>query len=131
MADENRGIRNRPLSPHLTIYRPQINSVMSIFHRITGVGLALGSVMVVVWFLAAATDAAAFDAVDGLITSWIGGLIMLGSALALWYHFFSGLRHLVWDTGHWFDLATIDWTSYLVIGAAAAMSLVTVIVALW
>ncbi len=128
MADVNRG--NRPLSPHLTIYRPQLNSAMSIFHRITGVGLTLGSALGVWWFLAAATGPETFDVVDGLVTSWIGGLVMLLSMVALWYHFFTGVRHLVWDAGYGFDLEMVEKSSYAVFAGTAVMSLITLLVAL-
>ena len=70
MADLNRG--NRPLSPHLQIYRPQLTSVLSIFHRMTGVGLTLGVVLLVWWLIAAATSPEYFAVVDGLLTSWLG-----------------------------------------------------------
>ena len=77
MADVNRG--NRPLSPHLTIYRPQLTSVTSIFARITGVALLGASMLVVWWFLAAASGPAYFDFVDGLMTSMLGDLIMFAA----------------------------------------------------
>ena len=98
MADVNRG--NRPLSPHLQIYRPQLTSVLSIFPRMTGVGLALGAVLVVWWLIAAATGLEYFGVVDGLLTSWIGHLVLLGMTWALAYHLLNGIRHLVWDIGH-------------------------------
>jgi len=128
MADVNRG--NRPLSPHLTIYRPQLNSAMSIFHRITGLGLALGAVLVVWWFLAAARGPEAFAFADGVLTSWLGGLVLILSLAALWYHFFSGIRHLVWDAGVGFDLDTAHGSSIAVLAAAAVMTVLTLIVAL-
>ncbi len=127
MADVNRG--SRPLSPHLTIYKPQLNSAMSIFHRITGVGLTLGSVLGVWWFLAAATGPESFAVVDGLVTSWIGGLVMLLSMVALWYHFCTGVRHLVWDAGYCFDIEMVEKSSYAVFAGTAVMSLITLFVA--
>ncbi len=102
MADVNRG--NRPLSPHMTIYRPQYTSMLSILHRITGVGLTLGAVLAVWWLLAAATSEEYFEYVDGLATSWIGNLIWIGSTWALAYHFCNGIRHLIWDMGYGFEL---------------------------
>ena len=75
MADFNRG--NRPLSPHLQIYRKQLNSGMSILHRISGCVMAGGAVLVVWWFLAAARGPASFDTADGILTSWIGGLVLI------------------------------------------------------
>jgi len=129
MADVNRD--NRPLSPFMIgpIYRPQINSIMSIAHRITGLGLALSAILVVWWFMAAATGPEYFALIDGLITSWIGGLVMILSLAALWYHFFTGLRHLVWDTGAGLDVAQIRPSSIAVLVAAGVMTLLTLVIA--
>jgi len=127
MADVNRG--NRPLSPHLTIYRPQITSVLSIAHRISGVGLTLGAVLGVWWFLAAATDAPYFAFVDGLLTSWLGGLILVLSLAALWFHFCNGIRHLVWDAGYGFDLDAVQKSGVAVPAGTAALTIVTLIAA--
>lgn len=88
---------NRPLSPHLTIYRRERGMMMSIIHRITGVGITLSLTLIVWWFLAAATSGAYFEFVDGLLTSWIGTLVLLVTLWAFWYHFFNGVRHLRWD----------------------------------
>ena len=97
MADVNRG--KRPLSPHLTIYRPQMTSITSIFTRITGNALLVAALLIVWWFLSAATSPEYFAFADGVITSWFGDLIMSLSVWALWYHALGGLRHLYWDTG--------------------------------
>ena len=83
-------------------------SMMSIAHRITGVGLALGAVMIVWWLLAAATDPGHFAVIDDLWTSWIGHLVWLGLTLAFSYHLLNGIRHLVWDTGHALDIPTAE-----------------------
>jgi succinate dehydrogenase / fumarate reductase, cytochrome b subunit len=128
MADINRG--NRPLSPHLTVYRRELGMMMSIMHRITGCGLAFGGVLVVWWFLAAARGPEAFAFADGLLTSWIGGLVLLASMAALWYHFFNGIRHLVWDTGAGFALDQIRRGGIAVLVATAVMTVITLIVAL-
>ena len=104
MADVNRG--NRPLSPHLTIYRPQMTSVSSIFVRITGNALLVAGLLIVWWFLAAATSPEYFAFADGLITSWFGDLVMALSVWALWYHALGGLRHLYWDSGRGLDVET-------------------------
>jgi succinate dehydrogenase / fumarate reductase cytochrome b subunit len=128
MADVTRG--NRPLSPHLTVFRPLLSMMMSIAHRITGCGLALGAVLVVWWFLAAARGPESFAFADGLLTSWIGGLILLLSMGALWYHFFNGIRHLVWDTGAGFALDQIGRSGIAVLIATAVMTVFTLIVAL-
>jgi len=106
MTDVRQG--NRPMSPHLQIYRPQMTSMLSIVHRLTGIGLALGAVLVVWWLLAAATSAEYFTIVDGLLTSWIGYLVLLGSTWALAYHLLNGIRHLVWDMGYGFEIETAE-----------------------
>ncbi|HUS52801.1 MAG TPA: succinate dehydrogenase, cytochrome b556 subunit [Thermohalobaculum sp.] len=113
MADVKPG--NRPMSPHLQIYRPQLTSMLSIIHRITGVGLALGAVLVVWWLLAAATSADYFATVDGLLTSWIGYLVLLGSTWALAYHMLNGIRHLFWDMGHGFEIETVERSGMAVV----------------
>jgi succinate dehydrogenase / fumarate reductase, cytochrome b subunit len=128
MADVNRG--DRPLSPHLTIYRPQMTSVLSILHRVTGVGLTLGALLGVWWFLAAATDAEYFAFVDGLLTSWIGWLVLVMSLFALWFHFCNGIRHLVWDAGYGFDLAVVQKSGIAVLAGTVVLTLVTLIAAL-
>lgn len=127
MADVNRG--NRPLSPHLTIYRPQLNSMMSIFHRITGIGMILAGLMIIWWFLAASTSPEYFQMVDDLVTSWIGGLILLLSAFALWYHFCNGIRHIFWDLGYGFELKTLESSGYMVFAGAGILTLITLIFA--
>lgn len=127
MAELNRG--KRPLSPFMlgSVYRLQITSVMSLLHRATGCGLALAGVLGVWWFLAAASTPEYFAFVDGLLTSWIGGLVWIGLLASLWYHFCNGVRHLVWDAGHGFDLATVRKSGLAVLAATAALTLVTLI----
>jgi succinate dehydrogenase / fumarate reductase cytochrome b subunit len=127
MADVNRG--KRPLSPHLDIYKFEMQMAMSISHRITGVGLTLGAVLVVWWLVAAAIGPGYFAFVDGLMTSWIGNLVLLGSVAALWYHALNGLRHLAWDCGWGLDLPTINRTGKMALGATAALTLLTVVLA--
>ncbi|MFN3955858.1 MAG: succinate dehydrogenase, cytochrome b556 subunit [Pararhodobacter sp.] len=123
MADVNRG--NRPLSPHLTIYRLPLTAKLSILHRITGMGMIPGAVLVVWWFVAGAYSPQYFAAADWLLTSWFGTLVMTGSLWALWYHFANGIRHLVWDAGRNFDLAGVNRANYIVIGASVVLTLLT------
>ena len=125
MADVNRG--KRPLSPHLQIYRPQITSILSILHRVTGVGLTLGMVLVVWWFVAAALSPGYFALVDGLLTSWFGVLVLATSVWALWYHALNGVRHLFWDAGWGFDLAVVTKSGIAVLGGAFALTLITLL----
>jgi succinate dehydrogenase / fumarate reductase cytochrome b subunit len=91
--------RDRPLSPHLTIYRPPITMTMSIIHRITGGALYFGTLLVAAWLIAASSSQAAFDWVNWAFGSWLGRLVLFGYTWALMHHMLGGLRHLVWDTG--------------------------------
>ena len=127
MADVNRG--NRPLSPHLEIYRPQITSMLSILHRITGVALTVGALCLVWWFLAAATSEEYFELANGFLTSWFGYLIWLGSTWALAYHFLNGIRHLYWDMGYGFELDQVEMTGKAVVGGSVVLTLLIWIVA--
>jgi succinate dehydrogenase / fumarate reductase cytochrome b subunit len=126
MSEMNRG--NRPLSPHLTIYRPQMSSITSIFVRLTGIGLTLGFVFIIWWLLAAATGPGYFAFVDGLMTSWLGILIMVLSLWALWYHFLGGVRHLIWDMGYGFEIKTADMMGYVMIGGSLVLTLLTLVI---
>ena len=126
MADVNRG--NRPLSPHLQIYRMPLSGITSILNRITGVGMTLAAVLIVWWFAAGAFSAAYFGFVDGLLTSILGHLILIGSLAALWYHMLNSIRHLIWDTGRMMDIATVEKTSYGVFAGTALLTLLTIII---
>lgn len=127
MADADRG--NRPLSPHLTIYRLQYTSALSILHRITGVALTLGAVLVVWWFLGAASGPEAFAFIDGLLSSWIGGLVLIGSAWALCYHAANGVRHLAWNLGYGFDLDTARRSGMAVVAVSVLATLFLILIA--
>lgn len=126
MADVNRG--KRPLSPHLTIYRPQLTSMTSILTRITGNVLLVGALLVVAWFLSAAISPGCFAVVDGLLTSWFGDLVMLGSLWALWYHLLAGLRHLWWDTGRGLEIVTAERLGWAVIIGSVLLTALTVVI---
>lgn len=125
MADVNRG--NRPLSPHLTIYRPQMTSISSIFVRITGNALLAATLLLIAWLLAASTSAAAFAWVQHVITSWFGDLVFLLSLWALWYHTLGGLRHLIWDTGRGLELKTAERMGWMMIIGSLLLTALTVI----
>ncbi|KXF79303.1 succinate dehydrogenase [Paramesorhizobium deserti] len=88
----------RPLSPHLTIYKPPITMTMSIVHRITGSALYFGTLLVALWLIAAATSEDAFNLVNGFFGSWFGRLVLFGYTWALLHHMLGGIRHLIWDT---------------------------------
>jgi len=98
----------RPLSPHLQIYRPMLTMTMSIVHRITGVALYGGVILLVWWLSAAATSDAYFDLVQSFFGHWFGRIVLFGFTWALVHHALGGLRHLLWDTGRGFDLKLIE-----------------------
>lgn len=126
MSDVNRG--DRPLSPHLTIYRPQLTSMTSILTRITGNALILGALLMVWWFLAASSSPEAFALADRVITSWFGDLVMAGSLWALWYHLLAGVRHLIWDAGHGLDIPTAEKLGWACIGGSVVLTVLTLVV---
>lgn len=102
----------RPLSPHLQVYSPLINMVMSILHRITGAALYFGTVLLAAWLIAAAMGPAEFAEVNRWFASLPGLIVLAGYTWALIHHMIGGLRHLVWDTGRGFDLGSINAMSW-------------------
>lgn len=124
------GNASRPLSPHLQVYRPQITSVLSISHRITGIALSVGTLLLVWWLVAAATGPEAYEDAQEFIGSWFGLLLMSGWTFCFWYHLCNGIRHLVWDTGHGLELPQVYLGGYIVVGASIGLTLLTWIVAL-
>lgn len=126
MADVNRG--NRPLSPHLQIYRPQLTSITSILTRITGNALILAGLMITWWFVALAAGPEAFATANGFLTSWFGKLVFLGSIWALWYHTLAGIRHLIWDAGYLLEVETAEKLGWGIIIASVLLTLFTIIV---
>ncbi len=125
MADVNRG--NRPLSPHLSIYRMAITMLVSILNRITGAGMVLAGVMIVWWLMAAASGPEYFATVSGYMTSWFGILILVGSLWALWFHFLGGIRHLVMDFGIGYDLKTVNMSGWAVVIGSGVLTLLSLI----
>ncbi len=117
--------QNRPLSPHLQIYRPQMTSILSITHRLTGVALALGTLLFVYWLVAAASGAEAYETARGLIGSWFGRLLLFGWSLALFYHLFNGIRHLFWDAGIGYELPDAQRSGWAVLAATVILTVVT------
>ncbi|MFD2206776.1 succinate dehydrogenase, cytochrome b556 subunit [Kiloniella antarctica] len=97
---------NRPLSPHLQVYRPQLTSVLSILFRIMGVATSVGSIVLVWWLAAAASGPEYFELVQSFLGSWFGRLMLFGWTLALIFHLCNGIRHLYWDAGKGLELET-------------------------
>jgi succinate dehydrogenase / fumarate reductase cytochrome b subunit len=126
MADVNRG--NRPLSPHLSIYRPQMTSGSSIMVRISGLGVLGVALFVVWWLLAAASSESAFALIDGLVRSWLGGLVLTAATWGLWYHTLGRLRHVVWDLGYCFDVKTSERMGLGMFVGATVLTIITVLV---
>ena len=114
---------NRPLSPHLQVYKPQLTTFMSITHRATGIALAVGTLMLVLWLIAAATGEGAFNEVQAFLGSIIGRLLLLGWSYALFYHMCNGLRHLFWDAGKGFEIETAYMTGRIVIAASILLTI--------
>lgn len=122
---------DRPLSPHLQIYRPQITSVLSILHRITGLALAVGSLLLVYWLVAAAIGAEAFATAQGLIGSFVGRLLLFGWSFALFFHLTNGIRHLFWDVGLGFELTTVTRSGWTVVILSFLLTLAAWFLGYW
>lgn len=122
-ADSGRGASAaRPLSPHLQIYSPLINMVMSIVHRMTGAALYFGTLLLAWWLIAAATGPEYFAFVNGIFGSWFGRLVLFGYTWALFHHMAGGVRHFIWDTGRGYELSTIDLLSWSTLGVSLALT---------
>lgn len=120
----------RPLSPHLQVYKPQLTSTLSIFHRGTGIALAVGTLMLAAWILSVAAGPEALDCFNDFAGSWFGQLLLLGWTFSIFYHLSNGIRHLFWDAGKGFELATAYKSGYAVIVSAIVLTVIAVIIAL-
>ena len=114
----------RPLSPHLSIYKPQLTSVLSISHRATGVVLSVGTVFLVWWLVAAASGGSAFGAAQAFWGSWFGLLLLFGWTFSLFFHLCNGIRHLLWDAGWGFELRQTYLTGWIVVAASGALTII-------
>jgi len=123
MASPTTPARQRPLSPHLGIYRWQWTMALSILHRFTGVALAVGTLLLIYWLWAAASGPASYAHAGAFIGSWFGRLLLLGWTVALFYHLFNGIRHLLWDAGKGFELKTAWLSGMFVLAATAAATI--------
>jgi succinate dehydrogenase / fumarate reductase, cytochrome b subunit len=121
MADASRN-NERPLSPHIGIYRRQISMVMSILHRATGSALYFGTMLLAAWLIGVAQGPKAFDAVNALFAHPVGLLVMFGYTWALMHHMLGGLRHFIWDTGRGFNLGTVNLLSWLTIVGSVVLT---------
>jgi len=116
---------NRPLSPHLQVYRPQMTSVMSILHRATGAALAVGSILFVYWLWSVAGGEQRYNRVASFFDFWLIKFALFCWTLAFYYHLLNGIRHLMWDFGAGFELKEAYLTGKIVIGATIVLTLFT------
>lgn len=114
---------NRPLSPHLQVYRPQITSVLSILHRMTGLGLVFGLVLLTCWLVSISVSESAFHGFQAIVGSFIGRVVLFGLLFALWYHLLNGIRHLFWDAGKGIDMKSVRWSGWLTVAGALFLSM--------
>jgi succinate dehydrogenase / fumarate reductase cytochrome b subunit len=113
----------RPLSPHLQIYRWQLTMTLSIAHRATGIALTVGTLLLVWWLVAAAAGPEAYATAAGFMRSWLGILLLIGWSFSLFYHLCAGIRHLVWDTGYGLDIKSVYQSGWTVVIASLGLTL--------
>ncbi|RXV59479.1 succinate dehydrogenase, cytochrome b556 subunit [Roseovarius sp. A46] len=117
----------RPLSPHLQIYRPQMTSISSILTRITGNALIVAAALIVWWLLAAATSESYFATADAVLTSWFGDLVLTLSLWAVWYHYLAGLRHLYFDAGKGLEIETAERLGWACVIGSVVLTVITLL----
>ena len=117
-------VENRPLSPHLQVYRWQITMVLSILHRATGTVLSIGFLLLVCWLVAAASGPDAYQQIVGLLSGWLGLLVLVGLSFCFFYHLANGIRHLAWDIGWGFEIPQVYASGWSVIVLSVAFTAV-------
>ncbi len=122
--------RERPLSPHLQVYRPQLTSVLSISHRVTGVVNAVGAALFVLWLVAAASGPERFANAMSIVGSVPGRILMFAWTYTVLYHLCNGIRHLFWDAGKGFELKTAYASGWTVVGVSIVLTLLVWVAAL-
>lgn len=123
--------QNRPRSPNIQIYRPQLTSVLSIANRITGVVLAIGAVGLVAWLVAVAAGPGAYAAFKTAISSIIGQIVLFCFTLSFFFHLCGGIRHLVWDTVHAYELRSIYIGGWAVVIVSVVLTVASWLVGLF
>jgi succinate dehydrogenase / fumarate reductase cytochrome b subunit len=119
-------LKDRPLSPHLQIYKPMLTMTMSIVHRITGGALYFGVLLLVWWLIAAAIGPNAYAALQWFMETWLGRLILFGYTWALIHHMLGGMRRLIWDMGYGFGANEREW-----LAAATLVGSIVFTILLW
>ena len=118
---------NRPLSPHLQIYKPQLTSVLSITHRGTGIFLSFGILLMTLWLISLALGEESYNAFHEHVISWYGKLLLISFIFSLFYHLANGIRHLFWDIGLGLDISTTYRSGYAMIFISIMLTLLTLI----
>jgi len=129
MSDAAKAPRERPMSPHLSVWRWHVTMATSIAHRATGVALYVGALIAAGWAIALAKGPEAYAGYQALLGSPVGLLVMFGLTLSFFYHLANGIRHLVWDAGHGFDLKSANASGAFVFIFAGVASVVAWVVA--
>lgn len=129
MSDAAKAPRERPMSPHLTVWRWHITMASSIAHRVTGVALYVGALIAAGWAIALASGREAYAGYQALLGSPIGLIVMFGLTVCFFYHLANGIRHLVWDAGHGLDVKSANASAAFVFAFAAAASIAAWVVA--
>ena len=117
-------LKDRPLSPHLQIYKPMLTMMMSIVHRITGGALYFGTLLLVWWLIAAAAGPNAYATLQWFMESLLGRLILFGYTWALIHHALGGIKHLIWDLGYGFGPAEREWLTAATLAGSVALTVV-------
>jgi succinate dehydrogenase / fumarate reductase cytochrome b subunit len=118
------GSSNRPLSPHLQIYKPQLTAVLSIAHRASGIFLVIGTLLLVYWLTALAEGQDSYAQAQAFLGSTLGRLILFPWVFALFYHLCNGIRHLFWDMGAGFEISTVYASGKIVVVTSIALTLI-------
>ncbi|HTJ57522.1 MAG TPA: succinate dehydrogenase, cytochrome b556 subunit [Devosiaceae bacterium] len=122
---------SRPLSPHLSIYRFTITMAMSIAHRVTGIGLYLGTLLLALWFVSAAFGDGSLSVVHAIFGSWIGQIILFLATWALFHHLLGGIRHFIWDSGNGFSREARFGLAWANIVASILLTLIAWAIFVW
>ena len=123
--------RERPLSPFITVYRWPVTMLTSIVHRVTGVGLGIGVLVLAWWLIATATGVEAYNLFQTVAHHWLGKLVLFGFTWALMFHAVNGVRHLVWDIGYAFEKHTAERMSTLILVLSVLLTVLVWLLAYW
>jgi succinate dehydrogenase / fumarate reductase cytochrome b subunit len=122
---ETKETGERPLSPHLFVYKPMLTMMMSFVHRVTGFGLYFGTLLLAWWLIAAASGPDAYGGIGSFMNSWFGRFILFGYTWALFHHMLGGIRHFIWDTGHGFGPQEREWLAHASLMGSSTLTIVT------